>query len=79
MVRLYPHHNDVGVWRVWEARACLANYLIQHPDAVLGRSVIPFGSGVGLTGLVVAVLCCTSRVSRYLQVIYANMQLSNPI
>ena len=39
-VRVYPHHNDVRVWRVWEAGACLAKYLIQHPDAVRGRSVM---------------------------------------
>ena len=53
-VRIYPHHNNVGVQRVWEAGACLAEYLIQHPDTVRGRYVMEFGSGMGLMGLVVA-------------------------
>ena len=62
-VRVYPHHNDVGVRRVWGAGACLSKYLIQHPNAVRGRSIMEVGSGVGLTGLVVAGLCRPSRVS----------------
>ena len=43
--------------------ACLAEYLIQHPDAVRGRSVMEFGSGVGLTGLVVEGSCRPNCVS----------------
>ena len=54
-VRLYPHHNNVRVWRVREAGACLAEYLIQHPNAVRGRSVMEVGSGVVLTGSLVAI------------------------
>ena len=50
MVRVYNHHNNVRVQRVWEAEACLTNYLIHHSDAVQGRSVMEVGSGVGLTG-----------------------------
>ena len=63
MVRVYPHHNDVGVRRVWEAGACLAEYLIQHPYVVRGRSVMEVGSGVGITGLIVVVFCRPSHVS----------------
>ena len=63
MVRVYPHHNDVGVWRVWEVGACLDEYLIQPPDTVWGWSVMDVGSRVGLPGLVVAGLCRPSRVS----------------
>ena len=62
-VRVYPHHNDVRDWRVWEVGACLSEYLIQHPDTVWGRSVMEFGSRMGLPGLVVARLCLPNRVS----------------
>ena len=62
-VRVYPHHNDVGFWRVWEVGACLANYLIQHAKAVQGRSVMEICSGVGLMVLVVMGLCRPSRFS----------------
>ena len=53
MVQVYPHHNNIGVWRVWEAGACLDEYRIQQPDAVWGRSIIEVGSGVGLKCLAV--------------------------
>ena len=53
MVQVYPHHNDIGVWRVWEAGACLDKYRIQQPDTVWGRSIIEVGSGVGLKCLAV--------------------------
>ena len=62
-MRVYPHHNDVRVWRVWEVGACLSENLIQHPNTVWGRSVMEVGSRVGLPGLVVAGLCRPSRVS----------------
>ena len=52
-VRVYPHHNNIGVWRVWEAGACLNKYRIQQPDAVWGWSIIEVGSGVGLKCLAV--------------------------
>ena len=55
-IRVYPHHNDVGVAKLWEAGACLAEYLIQHPDFVQGRRVIELGAGVGLTGLIAAAM-----------------------
>ena len=61
-LRVYPHHNDVKVRRVWEAGTCLVEYLIQHPAAVRGRSEMEVGSGVGLTGLLVAGLCRPIRV-----------------
>jgi len=55
-IRIYPHHNDVGVAKVWEAGACLAEYLIQDSDCVRGRRVIELGAGVGLTGLIAAAI-----------------------
>ena len=78
-VRVYPHHNNIGVWWVWEAGGFLAKYFIKNPDTVLGRSVMEVGLGAGLTGLVVVGLCRPSRVSRYTPVVYANIRLSNPI
>eukprot|EP00984_Skeletonema_dohrnii_P031743 scaffold24652_cov83-Skeletonema_dohrnii-CCMP3373.AAC.1 len=59
-IRIYPHHNDVGVAKVWEAGACLAEYLIQYPECVRGRRVIELGAGVGLTGFIAAVVGATS-------------------
>ena len=49
---VYPQHNDVGVRKVWEAGACLAEFLIKYPHYVDGKCVVEFGSGVGLTGLI---------------------------
>lgn len=56
-IQTYPHHNDVGVMKVWEAGACLAEYILQYPHVVIGKSVVELGAGVGLTGLVAA--CCS--------------------
>lgn len=53
-IRVYPHHNDVGVAKVWEAGAALAEYIIHNPDIIRGRKVLELGAGVGLTGLVAA-------------------------
>jgi len=35
-IRVFPEHNDVGVRKVWEAGACLAEFLIQFPHFVRG-------------------------------------------
>ena len=35
-IRVFPEHNDVGVRKVWEAGACLAEFLIQFPHFVQG-------------------------------------------
>jgi len=53
-IRMYPHHNDVGVAKVWEAGACLAEYLIYNPHCVRDRNVVELGAGVGFTGLIAA-------------------------
>ena len=31
-IRTFPYHNDVGVAKVWEAGACLAEYIIYNPQ-----------------------------------------------
>mmetsp|Transcript_12507 Transcript_12507/g.18946 ORF Transcript_12507/g.18946 Transcript_12507/m.18946 type:complete len:586 (-) Transcript_12507:127-1884(-) len=61
-IKVYPHHNDVGVRKVWEAGAALAEFLLQRPHLVRGRNVCELGAGVGLTGLVIAGLCQTKTV-----------------
>jgi hypothetical protein len=60
-IRVYPYHNDVAL-RLWEAGACLAEYLLQYPSRVAGKHVIELGAGVGLTGLVVAGCCGAKSV-----------------
>ncbi|KAL3784935.1 hypothetical protein HJC23_000020 [Cyclotella cryptica] len=53
-IRTFPYHNDVGL-KLWEAGACLAEYLIQYPEVIRAKNVMELGAGVGLTGLVAAV------------------------
>ena len=53
-IRTFLHHSEVGVAKVWEAGACLAEYLLRHPHRVRDRHVVELGAGVGLTGLVAA-------------------------
>jgi len=53
-IKVYPHHNDVGVAKVWEAGACLAEFIFHNAHCIRGRRVIELGAGVGLTGLVAA-------------------------
>ena len=53
-IRTYPHHNDVGVAKVWEAGACLAEYILQHPTLIRNKKIVELGAGVGFTGLVAA-------------------------
>lgn len=61
-IRVYPHHNDVGVRKLWEAGACVTEYLLQNPEMVRNRRVVELGAGVGLTGLVAAGLGAVSVV-----------------
>lgn len=53
-IRIYPQNNDVGVVKVWEAGAALAEYIIHNPQVIKERNVVELGAGVGLTGLVAA-------------------------
>lgn len=53
-IQIYPQHNDVGVAKVWEAGAALAEYIIYNPFMIKDRNVVELGAGVGLTGLVAA-------------------------
>lgn len=50
----YPYHNDAGVAKVWEAGACLAEYIMHNPHLICDRNVVELGAGVGLTCLVAA-------------------------
>lgn len=60
--RVYPQHNDVGVRKLWEAGACLIEYLIRNPELVDGKAVVELGAGVGTTGIIVAGLCKTKSM-----------------
>jgi len=44
-IKVFPHHNDVGVRKVWEAGAALAEYLIERPELVRGKTVCELGAG----------------------------------
>lgn len=58
-LRVFPRHNDVAL-KLWEAGACLAEYLLENPQYVAGKDCCELGSGIGLTGLVVAG-CCQAK------------------
>ena len=71
--RLFPRHNDVAL-KLWEAGACLAEFLLWNPNHVAGKNCCEFGSGVGLTGTVVAGCC---QPSSYLMTDYTEACLRN--
>ena len=48
---MFPHHNDVGVRKVWEAGAALAEYLIERPELVRGKTVCELGAGKSHTNM----------------------------
>lgn len=73
LIRTYPHHNDVGVAKVWEAGACLAEYLMHNPQLIQGKHVVELGAGVGLTGLVVAIEAKSVHMTDYSEVILDNL------
>ena len=55
-LQVFPRHNNVAL-KLWEAGACLAEYLIQNPNYINGKKGFELGAGVGLTGLL-AMACC---------------------
>ena len=61
-IRIYPHHNDVGVAKVWEAGAALSEYILHDPHVINGRHVVELGAGVGFTGLIAAACCGAKSV-----------------
>ena len=75
-IKVFPYHNDVGVRKLWEAGAALAEYLIEKPGLVRGKSVCELGAGVGLTGIVIAGLCQTKSVhlTDYTEATLVNME-----
>ena len=73
-IKIYPHHNDVGVQKVWEAGATLSEFLIANRHYVQNKSVCELGAGVGLTGLVIAGVCQTKQVH---MTDYTNATLEN--
>jgi hypothetical protein len=52
-IRVFPHHNQVGLQKVWEAGACLAEFVHQYPEHIRNKKVVEWGAGVGLTGFIV--------------------------
>jgi len=79
-IRVSPKHNDVGVRKVWEAGAALAEYLIYshrcRPECnISGKAIFELGAGVGLTGLVIASSASTSAY-RSANSDHAGQQLS---
>lgn len=73
-IKIYPHHNDVGVQKVWEAGAALSEFLIANRHYVQNKTVCELGAGVGLTGLVIAGVCQTKQVH---MTDYTNATLEN--
>ena len=73
-IRTYPHHNDVGVAKVWEAGACLAEYIIFNPHCVEDKNVVELGAGVGLTGLIASAYKAKSvNMTDYTEVCLDNL------
>ncbi|KAL7434884.1 hypothetical protein ACHAXM_004316 [Skeletonema potamos] len=73
-IRVYPHHNDVGVLKVWEAGACLADFIFHNANCIRGRRVIELGAGVGLTGLVAANFAKSVYMTDYTTAILENLR-----
>jgi len=73
-IRTYPYHNDVGVAKVWEAGACLAEYIIYNPHCVEDKNVVELGAGVGLTGLIASAYKAKSvHMTDYTEVCLDNL------
>ena len=73
-IRTYPYHNDVGVAKVWEAGACLAEYIIYNPQYVEDKNVVELGAGVGLTGLIASAYKAKSvNMTDYTEVCLDNL------
>lgn len=73
-IKIYPHHNDVGVQKVWEAGAALTEFLIANEHYIRNKSICELGAGVGFTGIVIAGVCQTEKVH---MTDYTNATLEN--
>jgi hypothetical protein len=73
-IRVFPQNNDVGVMKVWESGACLAEYLMDQPHLVSGKRVVELGAGVGFTGLIASGACGAAHVQ---MTDYTNTTLEN--
>ena len=72
-LRVFPRHNDVAL-KLWEAGACLVEYLLRNPHHVAGKNCCELGARVGLTGLVVSACC---QPTSYHMTDYTEACLSN--
>ena len=72
-IRTYPYHNDVGIAKVWEAGACLAEYIISYPQCIQGKNVLELGAGVGLTGLIASAEAKSVHMTDYTEACLDNL------
>lgn len=74
-IRVFPHHNDVGVRKVWEAGLALAEYLLstdilnnsndnENSYLIRDKNVLEIGAGVGFTGLALAMSMNNNLMSK---------------
>ena len=73
-IKVWPEFSQVGL-ALWPAGFAIADWVLQHRDALKGSSIVELGSGVGLTGIVAAEVCSDTRrivMTDYLPTVNAN-------
>eukprot|EP01062_Namystynia_karyoxenos_P078090 TRINITY_DN7992_c0_g1_i1.p1 TRINITY_DN7992_c0_g1~~TRINITY_DN7992_c0_g1_i1.p1 ORF type:complete len:373 (+),score=76.36 TRINITY_DN7992_c0_g1_i1:68-1186(+) len=72
-LRVWPDFSQVGL-ALWPAGFALAEWLLARPTDFAGARVVELGSGVGLTGMVLARSCGAASVllTDYLTTVTAN-------